>query len=227
MIDEKQLHEKLRVMEVVEKELEKQKKDSIFCLLVFTSSISLWVLLVALWEELDKPIAETMMTNGVEIIAILMLIIILKFTRLDIRKMGLTSKGIRVSLIRAGIISAAIVGIMIGLKIILKPDEPLFFWEFYDFRYPFVSVIQEFLARGFLVTTLVRIIPSKWKRHIAVVCSSLMFTTLHLYYGFNYMLTAGILSLILGYIFLKDDNIWGVSLIHYVIGSFGVVLCFV
>lgn len=65
---------------------------------------------------------------------------------------------------------------------------------------------------------------NKQKKHTAVIVSSLLFTTLHLYYGFLFMVGAGVLSILLGYIYLKDKNIWGVSLIHFVFGTVSVML---
>ena len=62
------------------------------------------------------------------------------------------------------------------------------------------------------------------KKHIAVIVSSLLFTTLHLYYGFTFMVSAGLLSVLLGYMYLRDKNIWGVSLVHFVFGTMGALL---
>jgi len=208
----------------VENELEGQKKESVFCLLVFLCATSVWILLVALWEQLGRPLSEKIMTAGVELIAVIMMTVILKFTRLDIRKMGVTKKNLKPSLIRAGIISAAAIAVMVLFKIITAPGEHIFNWSEFEAGYLLTSVFQEFLSRGFLVTTLVCINTSVGNRHIAVLCSSLLFTSLHLYYGFSFMVGAGLLSVLLGYCYLKDENIWGVSIIHYVIGMAGLIL---
>ncbi len=214
----------LRIMEVVENELDRQNKDSLFSLFVFLCAENLWIILVALWDMLGKPILEEYLTIGVEAIAALMFVVILKFTRLDIHKMGVTKKNLKPTLKRAGIISAAAVVIMLAIKLLTQRGQPFIYWELYDALYPFTAVLQEFLARGFLVTTLVSINPTKNRKHIAVVCSSLLFASLHLYYGFFFMVGAGLLSVLLGYCYLKDENIWGVSIIHFVIGTVGVML---
>lgn len=214
----------LRVMEVVEKELEQQKGEAIFCLTFFMCAISMWILIVALWEKLGRPVPENLMTVGVEVIAAAMLLVVLKFTRIDIRKMGISTKNLIPSLKRAGIISAVAVAVMLAVKLITKPGQPIFNWELFNISYIITSPLQEFLARGFLLTTLVNINTTKNARHIAVICSSLMFTSLHLYYGFTFMIGAGILSVILGYCYLKDGNIWGVSLIHFIFGTVGIMM---
>jgi len=220
-----EISKSLRIMEVVETELEQQRKESILCLMVFLCAMSVWVLLVALWETLGRPIRPQLMTVGVELIAAVMLVCVLKFTRLDVRKMGITKKNLKPSLVRAGVISAITIAVMLAVKLVMRQEgQPLVNWELFKISYALTSVLQEFLARGFLVTTLIRIVSSEKKNLIVIVASSLMFTTLHLYYGLFYMLGAGLLSVLLGWCYLKDENIWGVSIIHFVFGTVGTIL---
>lgn len=82
----------LRIMEVVEAELEEQKRQATFCLTIFLCAISAWSLLIALWDYLGCPLDGEAMTLGVELIAVLMLVLVWKFTQLDIRKMGVSKK---------------------------------------------------------------------------------------------------------------------------------------
>jgi len=220
----RELDKNLRIMEAAEAELERQRGEAVFCLTVFVSAMSVWILLVALWDMLGRPIAERFLTYGVELIAGLMLVVVLKFTRLDIHRMGITKKNLLPSLIRSALISAVIFALMLAVKLITKPGQPILNLTEFTPTYVLTSILQEFLARGFLLTTLCSIIPSRNSEHIAVFCSSLMFTSLHLYYGFPFMAGAGLLSVLLGYCYLKDRNIWGVSLIHFVIGMGGIML---
>lgn len=165
------------------------------------------------------------MTVGVELIAVLMLVVILKFTQLDIRKMGVTKKNLKSSLVRSCLISLGCVVALCVVKHFLNPEAPLVNWSLLDPWYPLTCVFQEFLARGFLVTTLMNITSmNKHRNHIAVITSSLLFMSLHSYYGFFFMLAAGVLSFVLGYVYLKDENIWGVSIIHYALGMVGIML---
>ena len=218
------IEKNLQIMEVVEKELNKRKSDATKCLSIFLSSTSIWVLLVALWEKEGRPIAPTTMTYGVEIIAVIMLIVTQFSLKMKLTDMGLNFKNMKVVMKRSCIISLVIIAVLIVAKLIMKPGEKLFDLSKYDFLYPLTSILQEFLARGFLLTCLMNIYDNKHKKHTAVIVSSLLFTTLHLYYGFLFMVGAGVLSVLLGYIYLKDKNIWGVSLIHFVFGAVGVML---
>jgi len=218
-MDQKTIDSKLKIMEMVETELEHQKGEATFCLTLFLCALSVWILSVALWEELGKPIDVDYMKYGVELIALLMLVIILKFTRLDLKKMGVTKQNLKPAMIRASIISALIIIVML----ILKPKGTPLNWSEFEVQYILTAIAQEYLARGFLLTTLLKINTSKNSVHIAVICSSFIFACLHLYYGFSYMIGAGLLSILLGYCYLKDENIWGVSLIHFVFGMAGLI----
>lgn len=225
MVNEDSLEEKLRIMEVVEKELNRRKAEATFCFSVFLAVTTTWVLLVALWEKIGRPIAPSTLTYGVEIIAVIMFIITQVKTRLRWDDLGLSFKNMKTTMLRAGIVSAIMIVLMIAAKLLMKqPGEPLIDWSQYNFMYPLTSILQEFLARGFLLTSLMYIYDTKHKKHMAVILSSLLFTTLHLYYGFVYMVGAGLLSVVLGYIYLKDKNIWGVSLVHFVFGTMGAIL---
>jgi len=214
----KDVEKNLKIMEAVEDELNKQKYDAIFCLTAFTTGTSAWILFVSLCDKLNWPLSQVTMTKGVEIVASLMLILVLKFTRLDFKDLGISTKNLKSSLKRAIIISLVCVMIMIAYKLIVYKGEPLFngIWE--KPTYLITSIVQEFLARGFLLSSLLSIYTSKKGKIMAIVCSSFLFSSLHLFYGFNFMCCAGGLSILLGYVYTKDQNIWGVSLIHFILG---------
>lgn len=224
MLSEDRLEQNLRIMETVEKELNSRKKESTFCLSIFLAATSVWVLLVELWEKLGRPIAPTVLTYGVELIAVIMFFITQYQTHLKPKDLGLNFRNIKSTMIRACGISAILIALFIGLKLILAPGQPLFDFSRFNPVYPITAVFQEFLARGFLLTCMLDIYDLRIKTHLSVILSSLLFTTLHLYYGFVFMVGAGILSVILGYMYIKDRNIWGVSLVHFVFGTMGAIL---
>ena len=53
----------------------------------------------------------------------------------------------------------------------------------------------------------------------AIILSSLLFGAVHIAHGFMYMIAAIILLGSLGGLYEKQRNIWGVALIHYVLGQ--------
>lgn len=221
---EEDILKSIEIMEVVEKELNQRKKESTFSFTVFIGAVCVWVLFEKLWEFLGQPIPPKLMTVGVEIIAVFMLVVVLWKTSIKLSEMGITKKNLFPSLIRGAIVSAILLAVFIVFKMKTHPGEAIFDWSLFDAKYILTSVLQEFLARGFLLTCLINMYDSKNKKHIAVILSSILFTALHLYYGFAFMVGAGVLSIVLGYLYLVDKNIWGVSLIHFVFGSFGLML---
>lgn len=227
MSEDNKIEQNLKIMEVVEKALARRKAESTACLSVFLTATAVWILAVALWEKLNKPIPPYVMTYGVEMIAVIMLAVTARMTHMKLQDMGITRKNLGASLLRGAVISLILVAVLIGFKLLRKPGEPLLDWQKFNWQYPITSILQEFLARGFLLTCLINIYDHPKKKHIAVILSSLLFTSLHLYYGFTFMVGAGLLSVMLGYIYLKDENIWGVSLIHFSFGMTGIMLSLV
>lgn len=53
----------------------------------------------------------------------------------------------------------------------------------------------------------------------AIVISSLLFGAVHIAHGFMYMLASILLLGALGGLYEKQRNIWGVTIIHYVLGE--------
>ena len=53
----------------------------------------------------------------------------------------------------------------------------------------------------------------------AIVLSSLLFGAVHIAHGFMYMGAAIVLLGSLGGLYEKQRNIWGVAIIHYVLGQ--------
>jgi membrane protease YdiL (CAAX protease family) len=53
----------------------------------------------------------------------------------------------------------------------------------------------------------------------ALLLSSLLFGALHIAHGFMYMMAAVILIGSLGILYEKHQNIWGVTIIHFILGQ--------
>ena len=54
---------------------------------------------------------------------------------------------------------------------------------------------------------------------VAILLSSLLFGAVHIAHGFLYMSAAMVLLGALGGLYEKHRNIWGVTVIHYVLGQ--------
>lgn len=221
---DKEINARLDIMEAVEKQLDRQRHEAVLCLTACVALICGWVLLVALWEQLGRPVEPRTMTWGVEIIAVLMMFFVLKFTSIRFSDFGVTKKGVRGALLRGAALSVALGGTFFGLACLRAKGVPSFDLAFLRPVYILTAVLQEFLARGVFINCLLKIFVGKRGPAHAVAVSALMFAALHLYYGFTFMCLAGAMSLILGFVYLRDRNIWGASLIHFVLGSLAFML---
>lgn len=92
--------------------------------------------------------------------------------------------------------------------------------------YAFTAVLQEFLARGAMQESLLRIFYGKHKEASSIIVSSLVFGVLHIAHGLIFMLAASILLGTLGILYNKQHSIWGTAIIHYALGLSATLLGF-
>ncbi len=89
-----------------------------------------------------------------------------------------------------------------------------------------VAVMQEFLARGVLQTSIRFLVKVKWQKFFNVLLSSLLFTLMHLPHGFPFMMGALVMGIGLGIVYEYQKNIWGCALIHWVCGFLAIAMFF-
>lgn len=206
-------------------------RDSTVILSLLFAITGLWSVLVAFWEWKGRFVAADSLTTWIEVIGVAMIIVFVKASSLTIRDMGLSVKNWKETLWRSGIRVVILWAVFAVAKLVVLKVKPEFFaqdapfwdWKQADIRlltYLLTALIQEFLARGGCQEALTRILPGKHKDYVAIGLTSLFFMSLHLQRGLPFMLGAGALSIILGLIYKKDRNIFGVVLIHYCFGKF-------
>ena len=81
--------------------------------------------------------------------------------------------------------------------------------------YIFTAFIQEFLARGVIQKSVKSLLHVKYQKQLSIFLTSLLFSLMHLPFGFYFMLGAFLLSLALGAIFERQKDIWGCALLHW------------
>ena len=69
-----------------------------------------------------------------------------------------------------------------------------------------------------------RILVSKHKGAMAIVISSLIFAGLHIHLGFMFMIGAAVLAGLEGILYEKQQNIFGVWILHWCFGVCGTLL---
>ena len=224
--------------ETAAEETARKLSDSSNIFTTFLFGFCGWILVYALWEYLRRPVPFDFMTHGVEILGLLMLIFILRRTSLSWRDLGITArepgKTVRTAL------AVALCGFLFlaGLKGICRwidpncfePQAPFIDFSRFGLRqvlYVFTAGIQEFLARSVMQGNLKRIIPGKHPGVLAICLSSLIFAALHIHLGFVFMAGAAILAGLEGILYEKQQNMFGVWIVHWVFGVSGTLLCLI
>ena len=80
------------------------------------------------------------------------------------------------------------------------------------------SIIQEFVFRGVLLTTLVHVFRwhSLW---VPLLINNLLYSFMHLHLGFNAVALTFVFGYLLSWMYLRHKNIVGISLAHMLLGS--------
>jgi len=101
----------------------------------------------------------------------------------------------------------------------------------YTFKYSFLSwkdfhplyigtvAAQEIMSRSLMQNLTAKLFSGKYKHVLAVVTSSLVFSTLHIAFGFPMMAGAMLLLSVFGIYYSKTGDIWGLILVHFIVGN--------
>ncbi len=92
--------------------------------------------------------------------------------------------------------------------------------------YIFTAFIQEFLARGVIQKSVKSLLHVKYQKQLSIFLTSLLFSLMHLPFGFYFMLGAFLLSCALGVIFERQRDIWGCAVLHWSCGYLAMCLFF-
>ena len=224
--------------ETVAEEMTRRFNDSSKTFTTFLFGCCGWILIYALWEYLKHPLPGDFMTHGVEVLGILMLAFILRHTSLTWKDLGITTsepaKTVRTALIVAVCSFVFLCGLKAVSRLIdpgsFEPQAPFLDIKRFGLRqilYVLTAGIQEFLARSVMQGNLKRIIAGERSGLLAILLSSLIFAALHIHYGFVFMVGSAILGGLEGILYEKQQNIFGVWIVHWVFGVSGTLLCLI
>jgi len=209
---------------------EKKTRDSVLILTAILFMGCLWAVLVSFWQHTNRPWTVGLFTIAIEILGFLALGMIVSKTKMKLMDLGLSLRNIRKTAVSTLIRAACLLLFFCAVKLIILKVKPGFFPDgapFWDWRqadhrlvkYFFTAFFQELLSRGGIQECLTRIMPGKKSEYYAIALSSLFFMAVHVQNGFFFSLGSGILSVILGLIYKKDRNVYGVTVIHYLFGK--------
>ena len=210
--------------------LKKKRNDAAVVFACVTACVCLYLLLLAMLEFLKVNVPTKMLTQVINAMVFVFGIIIYRKTDFSIDELGLKLTKPKQTFGLASIVSISIVGLLMLVKLVVLQVYPSFFaadtpfwnWDIGIYSwvsYIFTCIIQEFLARSMIYTSIRKMFDGKKSVITAIVLSSLLFGAVHIAHGFMYMIAAIILLGSLGGLYEKQRNIWGVTIIHFVLGQ--------
>lgn len=210
--------------------LQRQRRESSTNFAILMCGVSLFLFLWSAMVYAGIAPPPWVMTQLIHVLALIMLILSLKTTSLSLRDIGLRVENPKKTFLPSILIAVGGTAILVGAKILLLRVAPGFFpagapfWDWSvgnmsDVLYPLTVLLQEFLARGAMQANLKRIFVGKHAGALSILVSSLIFGVLHISYGLPLMLGAALLMGVLGVLYEKQGNLWGLSIVHYVLGE--------
>ena len=182
---------------------------------------------------MDRPFDKKIVTHGVEVLGLVLIIFVFKFTSLTWKDIGLFAGNGQRTRIMTIVLCLVTTVVLVTLKLIFRDNPsvvrpgPFIDFSRMDFNrwfYIVTAFVQEFLARGCVQSNLKRISASKHPARISIIMASLVFAVLHIHLGPVFMVGAALLSGILGIVYDRQDNIYGVWIIHWYAGTLAAVL---
>jgi len=205
-------------------------EDSAVLFTFFICVLCLWIFVVKIWEALGKPISTDIMSKAMVFGLFIMVVVARQKLNFSIREAGLSLKNASKPILTDCAISVGLLLLLVVAKLVIMkvrpgffdPAKPFVIWDKYPaieyLTYFLSALIQEIGVRGFTHESLRRILPQKHVAVSAIVLSSFMFGALHLHLNLTYMFGAAILLSSMGVIYNKQRNVWGLTIIHYVLG---------
>lgn len=209
--------------------LRKKKHDASIVFTCVTACVCLYLILLAALEFMKISVPTKALTQVINAMVFVFAIILYKKTNFTFDELGLKIHSVKGTFVSSIAIALSVVILLIVAKLALLKLAPDFFapntpfWNWGIGWYPwisyiFTSVIQEFLARSMIYGSIKKMFDGKRSVIAAMALSSLLFGAVHIAHGFMYMMAAIILLGALGGLYEKHQNIWGVAIIHFVLG---------
>jgi membrane protease YdiL (CAAX protease family) len=175
------------------------------------------------------------MTMGFSIYFLVIAFVLVKVTRMPWKDVGITLRNTGPALRECLWVTVLILLILTGLKYWLTLHPGIFKGaSLFDtstiglsfLTYALIAPIQEFITRGVLQGIVERIIGGKHDWIWAIIVSSTMFGAFHVYYSQALAILTIVSGFLWGYLYSRNRNLIGVSLSHFVVGNYLILLGF-
>ena len=210
--------------------LRKKKYDASIVFTCVTACVCLYLVLLATLEFLKINVPTKALTQVINGMVLVFGLVMRKKTDLTFDELGLKFRNFKSTIVSSGVIAFLVVLILMAAKLVVLKIAPDFFdanvpfwnWDIglYSWAsYIFTCVMQEFLARSLVYGSIKKMFDGRRGMLVAMALSALLFGAVHIAHGFMYIMAAIILLGSLGGLYEKHQNIWGVTLIHFVLGQ--------
>lgn len=195
-------------------------KDATLVSAVIISFLAVWNLLYVVLQRFLPMVDAHSMTLIIMGLGCFVAWFLIKKTDLSLKDMGFEFKGKWKAILLNASVTALIIVLMTLYKVFFVKD----YEKLFDFSalktvstmyYPLTVIIQEVLSRGIMHLSLERVFKTKHGSVLAILVSSLTFAALHIQLGLMYMLGAGALLCLFGFIYKKQRSIWALCIPHY------------
>lgn len=208
------------------------------CAYIFAGLILCISLYLSVWSllqfTLKVPLKNSSYTLMIEAMAFVLFLEVLFCTSLSMRDIGLIPKRITLKKNLTETVCLMLAGclLLVFLKLILTLAGFQIKSRFIGgslhgaYVYIFTAFIQEFLARGVIQTSVKSLMQVKYQKAFGILLTSLLFSLMHLPFGFIFMMGAFALSIVLGYLYERHGNMWGCVILHWSCGYLAMCLFF-
>lgn len=222
-----------RTVEALQKQLEEYENRLLLgnLLVVLISSICAYFYALSWIKSYYlKVAATTYVTLPFSAAFLLGMVWYVRKFHIPLKVFGITTDNWKRSVIEGILFSLPVMAVYLALRILvtfwgsdISPGSRSLFafhYTWMDFTiYPFiVAPLQELLARGSIQGMLNQLLIGKYKTAQAIFASSLIFGACHLFLSFSIAFGVFFLSLYLGVLYSRVQNLIGVSIAHALIG---------
>ena len=229
----------LVLSDITETELLKKKRyNASIVFSCITACVCLYLLLLAALDFLNIDVPTKALTQVINAMVFVIGVVIYRKTDVSFEELGLKLRNPKSTLFSSLAAALLVVGLMMGAKLLLlratsgffAEDAPFWNWNIGMYSwisYAFTCVIQEFLARSMIYGSIKKLFDGKYSAVAAILLSALLFGAVHVAHGFMYMAVAIVLLGSFGGLYEKHGHIWGVTIIHFVLGQAACCLGFI
>lgn len=99
-----------------------------------------------------------------------------------------------------------------------SPEGSILFWFGMILLYSFHTLIQEYTVRGVLQSPMQEFFTTEYRFVSAIICSNIIFSTLHVFLSVTFALFTFIPGLFWGWLYMRHKTLIGTSLSHILLG---------